>query len=159
MVPYPCPIPAALLKGPPAAQALLRGDGAHPRLRGEALFYPFGAGTLLLVRILGLPRDGFFALHIHQQGDCRTGGDLPFHRAGGHYNPGGLPHPDHAGDLPVILSSGGRALALFYTGRFRPGQVVGRSMVLHDGPDDYRTQPAGDSGPPIACGAISAIAR
>ena len=154
MTQHPDSLSALLPEGPPAARALLRGDGAHPRLRGEALFYPFGPGTLLLVRVQGLPRDGFFALHIHQAGDCGTGGDLAFSRTGGHYNPHGLPHPCHAGDLPVLLSSGGLALCLCYTGRFSPGQVTGRSAVLHNGPDDYRSQPAGDSGPPIACGVI-----
>ena len=154
MTQHPDSLSALLPEIPPAARALLRGDGAYPRLRGEVLFYPWGQGTLLLVRILGLPRDGFFALHIHQAGNCHTGGDLAFSRAGGHYNPNGQPHPYHAGDLPVVLSSGGLALALCYTGRFSPGEVAGRSVVLHGGPDDYRTQPSGNSGPPIACGVI-----
>ena len=158
MADHPCPLPQVLLQGAPTARALLRGDSAHPRLLGEALFYPFLEGTLVLIRALGLPGDGFFAVHIHEYGACRTGGDLAFHPAGGHYNPRGLPHPDHAGDLPVLLSSRGRAYALCYTGRFRPGQVVGRSVVLHAGPDDYRSQPAGDSGGRIACGVIEGAA-
>lgn len=157
MLDYPCRVPRALLEGVPTARALLRGDGAHPTLRGEVLFYPFQEGSLLLIRALGLPRDGFFALHIHELGDCCTGGDLPFHCAGGHYNPTGEPHPGHAGDLPVVLSNDGRVYAIYYTGRFRPDQVLGRSVILHDGPDDYRSQPAGDSGGRIACGRIEAL--
>ena len=57
-----------------------------------------------------------------------------------------------------LLSSGGRALSLVYTGRFQPGQVLGRSVVLHALPDDYRSQPTGAAGSRIACGVISPVA-
>ena len=150
----PCRLPRVLLEGRPAARALLRGSDAHPFLRGDALFYPWQGGSLLLVRAVGLPGDGFFALHIHTFGSCRTGGDVAFLGAGDHFNPRGLPHPFHAGDLPVLLSSGGRALSVTYTGRFTPGQAVGRSMVLHALPDDYRSQPTGAAGACITCGVI-----
>ena len=135
-----CRLPRVLLDGRPAARALLCGSNAHPGLRGEALFYPYQDGTLLLIRALGLPGDGFYACHIHALGDCCTGGDVAFHCAGPHYDPEGREHPNHAGDLPVLLSSGGRALSLVYTGRFQPGQVLGRCglsrarMACHAGP-------------------------
>ena len=153
-----CRLPRVLLDGRPAARALLCGSNAHPGLRGEALFYPYQDGTLLLIRALGLPWDGFYACHIHALGDCCTGGDVAFHCAGPHYDPEGREHPNHAGDLPVLLSSGGRALSLVYTGRFQPGQVLGRSVVLHALPDDYRSQPTGAAGSRIACGVISPVA-
>ena len=110
------------------------------------------------IAALGLPGDGFYACHIHALGDCCTGGDVAFHCAGPHYDPEGREHPNHAGDLPVLLSSGGRALSLVYTGRFQPGQVLGRSVVLHALPDDYRSQPTGAAGGRIACGVISPVA-
>lgn len=153
-----CRLPRVLLDGRPAARALLCGSNAHPGLRGEALFYPYQDGTLLLIRALGLPGDGFYACRIHALGDCCTGGDVAFHCAGPHYDPEGREHPNHAGDLPVLLSSGGRALSLVYTGRFQPGQVLGRSVVLHALPDDYRSQPTGAAGGRIACGVISPVA-
>ena len=68
-----CRLPRVLLDGRPAARALLCGSNAHPGLRGEALFYPYQDGTLLLIRALGLPGDGFYACHIHALGDCCTG--------------------------------------------------------------------------------------
>lgn len=157
MLDHPCRLPYPLVEGQPAARALVMGDGAHPDLRGEVLFYPYQEGSLLLVRMTGLPADGFFGFHIHELGDCCTGGDIPFHCAGGHYNPGGASHPYHAGDLPVLLSSGGRAYMILYTGRFRPQEVVGRSAVIHAQADDYRSQPAGDSGERIGCGEIEAV--
>lgn len=149
--------PWVLIEGRPAARALVRGELSHPELMGEVFFYPFHQGCLVLARITGLPGDGFFAFHIHEHGDCRSGGDEPFSLAGGHYNPSGSPHPDHAGDMPVLLSSKGQAYALFYTGRFRPKDVLNRSVIIHEKPDDFRTQPSGDSGERIACGKIEAV--
>ncbi len=149
----PVPLPYALER-PPKARALLRGSAAYPELRGEVLFYPFLNGSLLLTRVTGLPGDGFFGLHIHEKGDCCTGGDTPFYWAGGHWNPPGAQHPGHAGDLPVLLADGGLAYAMVYTGRFTPEEAVGRAVIVDDMPDDYRTQPAGDSGERIACGVI-----
>lgn len=146
-----------LVEGKAEARALVHGGPDHPSLIGEVLFYPFHTGSLVVVRITGLPGSGFFGLHIHEHGDCRNGGDVPFFAAGGHYNPESQPHPNHAGDLPVLLSSGGHAYAIVYTGRFQPKAVIGRSVIVHDKPDDYRSQPAGDSGTRIACGVIEAV--
>lgn len=65
-------------------------------------------------------------------------------------------HPRHAGDLPPVLSNDGTAWMEIYTGRFYPMDVVGRTIVLHEMPDDFKTQPSGDSGMKIACGEIKA---
>lgn len=154
MTDHPCRLPPPLIEGQPAARALVRGDAAHPELMGEVLFYDYQDGTLLLARMAGLPGDGFFGFHIHESGDCCTGGDIPFHCAGPHYDIGGHTHPSHTGDLPALLSDGGRAYMVVYTGRFRPSEVMGRSVMVHAGPDDYHSQPAGDSGARIACGPI-----
>lgn len=152
----PIPLPCTLER-PPEARALVKGSAAYPELRGEVLFYPFLNGSLLLARITGLPGSGFFGFHIHAHADCRTGGDTAFHSAGGHWDPAGVPHPGHAGDLPVLLADHGLACAMVYTGRFTPAQAVGRSVIIHSRPDDYRSQPAGDSGERIACGAVEAL--
>ena len=141
----------------PTARALLRGDPSHPQLIGEVLFSPYGRGTLVVARLLGLPKPGFLGFHIHEKGDCSTGGDVAFSGAGGHYDPHGVPHPWHAGDLPPILSlADGTALMAVYTDRFTPSDVIGRSVVVHDLPDDLHSQPAGNSGMRIACGLIEA---
>lgn len=143
---------------PPVARALLRGDLSHPQLVGETLFFPYGRGTLVVARVLGLPSPGFHGFHIHEKGDCSTGGDVPFAQAGGHYDPKGASHPWHAGDLPPLLaSSDGTALLAVYTDRFQPAEVVGRSVIVHDMPDDLHSQPAGNSGTRIACGIIEAV--
>lgn len=140
----------------PTAYARFSGDAAHPSLQGEALFYSYGqTGTLVIVRAAGLPPSRFLALHIHTAGSCMSGGDIAFAHAGGHYNPSGRAHPHHSGDLPPILSTEtGTALLAVYTDRFTPEEVIGRTVVIHAQPDDFRSQPAGDSGARIACGVV-----
>ena len=75
-------------------------------------------------------------------------------KAGAHYNPDNQLHGNHAGDLPVIFSNNGTAIMDVFTSRFRPKDVVGRSVIIHQNPDDYRTQPTGASGKKLACGII-----
>lgn len=143
---------------PPVARAFLRGDETHPQLTGEVLLAPYGRGTLLLARVVGLFPAGFHGFHIHAVGSCATGGDVPFSSAGGHYDLHGVLHPWHGGDLPPLLSAAnGSALLSTYTDRFHPQDVIGRSVVIHSGPDDFSTQPAGNSGGRIACGVIEAF--
>lgn len=151
----------------PGAYARIRGGPLAPEIRGGVAFYPAAGGTLVCVDVSGLPpyRPGAgerppigpHGFHIHENGTCEAGDPRdPFQAAGGHWNPDGQPHGNHAGDFPVLFSNGGRALTCFYTNRFSPRDVVGRSIVIHQHPDDYRSQPAGDAGPRLACGVIEA---
>lgn len=131
------------------AMAILKGEG---KLRGTAKFYSVPGGTLVAAEMTGLPKEGgFFALHIHQGSSCAGAG---FADTGGHFDPEGNPHPGHAGDLPPLLAMNGRAFLAVETDRFFVADVVGRTVVLHSGPDDFRTQPAGAAGEKIACGVI-----
>ena len=139
---------------PTMAEAKVWGGEAAPGVRGTVRFWPRPAGTLVVAQIEGLPGSeaGFFALHIHETGDCRGNG---FPNTGGHYNPGQMPHPMHAGDLPPLLRRrDGKAWLAVVTDRFRVRDIVGRSVVIHSHPDDFRTQPSGDSGAKIGCGVI-----
>ena len=97
---------------------------------------------------------GFFALHIHEGGDC---GGTDFSDTGGHFNPEAQEHPRHAGDLPPLLSVGGHAFLSVETGRFTPCEVSGRTVVIHGSADDFHTQPAGNAGKKIACGVIRRV--
>ena len=63
-------------------------------------------------------------------------------------------HPFHAGDLPPILSANGIGILSVFTDAFRVVDIIERSIILHDGPDDFTSQPSGMSGNKIACGVI-----
>ena len=71
-------------------------------------------------------------------------------------NPTNQPHPMHAGDMPSLLASGGMAFSAFYTNRFYPEDIVGKVVVIHANPDDFKSQPSGNPGAMIACGEIIA---
>lgn len=81
----------------------------------------------------------------------------PFPNTGNHYNPGNVPHPEHAGDLPPLLSNNGYAWMTFYTGRINIEDVAGRSLIIHSMRDNFTSQPSGDSGDKIGCGVIEEI--
>jgi len=141
----------------PNAVARLRGGEETPRIWGEVKFYQTRSGVLVIADVSGLPdgsESGFFALHIHEGDSC---GGEGFSDTGGHYNPSGVPHPHHAGDLPPLLSCGGRAYLAVRTNRFQVQEVIGRTVVIHGGTDDFHTQPAGNAGVKIACGVIQPL--
>lgn len=56
------------------------------------------------------------------------------------------PHGNHAGDFPVLFSNGGRARMRLFTSKFKVRDIIGKSVIIHENPDDYRSQPAGNSG-------------
>ncbi|MGM9641657.1 MAG: superoxide dismutase family protein [Eubacteriales bacterium] len=138
----------------PSAIAYVRGGTDAPRLVGTVKFYQLQGGVLVEAEIYGLPStdtSGFFGFHIHGGPGCSGEG---FSGTGSHYNPRGVEHPLHAGDLPPLLSSGGRAYMAVMTDRFRVSDIIGKTVVIHSSPDDFVTQPAGNSGKKIACGEI-----
>ena len=137
----------------PDAVAQIRGGVEAPQLTGCVQFYQENGCVLIEARISGLPKSdtGFFGFHIHQGESC-SGAD--FSGTGSHYNPTGQTHPKHAGDLPPLLSNEGMAYLAFVTGRFIPKEVIGRTIIIHDMPDDFTSQPSGNAGRKIACGEI-----
>lgn len=173
------PMPLELLTSPlmrqaarmghrPQAFAQLMGSRDYPNVKGLVLFSPVPGGTMVEVSVQGLPpyapaREGKapigpFGFHLHDGDSCQPrDGAEPFSAAKGHYNPDNQPHGNHAGDFPVLFSNGGKAQMSFFTDRFRPGQIVDKTVMIHLHPDDYRTQPAGDSGTRIACGVVRRI--
>ncbi len=146
-----------LLRSRPQAAAEISGSEAYPDISGIARFYQTPMGVIVYAEITGLPKeDRVFGFHIHEGDSC---GGADFSDAGGHYNPDGGAHPYHAGDLPPLFGNDGYALALFLTDRFSVSEVVGRTMIVHGSPDDFTTQPAGNSGERIACGIIKQLGR
>ncbi len=148
------------------AVAQIRGGPLAPDLNGYVYFWDVPGGTQVLAAVSGLPpyrpaRDdqppiGPHGFHLHEFGDCTVGDPSdPFQAAGGHWNPDGQPHGNHAGDFPVLFSNRGRAEISFFTDRFRVMDIIGKAVVIHQNPDDYRSQPAGDSGKRLGCGIVN----
>lgn len=137
----------------PTAAAKIRGGPDYPGVKGMVRLFRCCNGTILEVELTGLPEtdSGFFALHIHEGSSC-TGKDFP--ETGGHWNPGKQMHPNHAGDLPVLLGNHGSAYMKVFTGRFLIEEIIGKTVIIHSGPDDFHTQPSGNAGAKIACGLI-----
>ncbi len=151
-----------LAENRPNAYANIRGDAEHPHLYGIVKFYDTKlAGVLVEAEIFGLPSlsrsfaGSFFGFHIHENGNCRK----PFDQTGGHYNPDNAKHPDHAGDLPPLLGNHGFAYSVFFTQRFLIKDILGKSIIIHSSPDDFTSQPSGNSGTKIACGIIEKNSR
>lgn len=150
---------------PSRAFAEIRGSNLAPDLNGYAVFMEVPYGTEVFVELSGLPNYepaqgdenpiGPHGFHINEHGTCEIGDpEDPFQQAGEHWNPDNQPHGHHAGDFPVLFSNNGYARMSFFTHRFRPEDIIGRTVLIHQNPDDYRTQPAGDSGKRIGCGVI-----
>lgn len=132
----------------PGAMACVSGG---PGIQGRLIFHQHCGGVLVTAKISGLPRDGFYGLHIHDGGDC---GGKEYSNTGTHYDPTGASHPNHAGDLPPLLSCDGIAQMSVLTGRFRVDEIIGKTVVIHANADDLTSQPSGNSGQKIACGVI-----
>lgn len=153
----------SVLCGRPQAEASITGSERYPELSGTVRFYQTGKGVIVWAEISGLPhsehpcQDRIFGFHIHKGTDCAGNMDDPFADAMSHYDPSGCMHPYHAGDLPPLFENNGFAFSLFLTNRFSVNEVIGRTVIIHDHPDDFTTQPSGNSGTKIACGVIQRI--
>lgn len=78
-----------------------------------------------------------------------------FADAKAHYNPQNCPHPYHAGDLPPLIENNGYSYMRVFLNKFKIKDIIGKVIIIHDMPDDFTTQPSGNSGTKIACGKIT----
>lgn len=145
----------------PKALAYVAGNESFPQLNGMVKFYPAPQqkGLLVEAEFFNLPNsmegstNAFFGFHIHENGDCSNS----FQNTGSHYNPLGLAHPFHAGDMPPLMSNNGYAWMAFFDARITIEEILGKSLIVHRLPDDFTTQPSGDAGEKIACGIIEPV--
>jgi Cu-Zn family superoxide dismutase len=128
---------------------------------GTVNFVQKGDKVAVTAKVSGLA-PGSHGFHIHEKGDCSSGDGMS---AGGHFNPQAKPHahpatPDrHAGDMPMLVAdSYGEATLTVELDVITIGagatDIVGRSVIVHKDPDDFKTQPTGNSGARVACGVI-----
>lgn len=147
------------------AEAVLR--DASGAVRGDAVLIQLDQGIRLILRAQGMT-PGVKAAHIHMVGRCDGPG---FTSAGGHWNPLGREHGrdnpagQHMGDMPnLIVGQDGTGLleVIVTDGRIDDSHIAlldqdGAAVMIHAGPDDYHSDPAGDAGSRIACGIIEPI--
>jgi Cu-Zn family superoxide dismutase len=149
---------------PPPAKAIKAICILYPtqgnNVSGTVTFTQTDKGVLVIADIQGLSK-GKHGIHIHEFGDCSsTDGSS----AGGHYNPEGKTHGGpmdmsrHMGDMGNLVADESGKAHLEYTDAviklYGPDSIIGRSVVVHKGEDDLKSQPAGNSGPRVACGII-----
>jgi Cu-Zn family superoxide dismutase len=129
---------------------------------GEATFEQAGDKVRVIVFAQGLKPNAEHGLHIHEAGDCSSGDGMS---AKGHFNPQGKPHGHptsadrHAGDMPMVKADGSGNASLsadldIITVAPGPNSIVGRGLIVHVAPDDYKTQPTGNAGARSACAVI-----
>ena len=131
---------------------------------GTATFTAAGKdGIRIRLEITGLKAQSSHGLHVHEKGDCSAPDATS---AGPHFALPGQQHgpmdgDTHAGDLGNITAdASGKVSTTLSVPESKltlapgPRSVVGRALVVHGKADDLKSQPAGDSGPRIACGVI-----
>lgn len=145
-----------LFSNPVSAKADISGNG----ISGKVEFIQLEDKVLVTADINGLPKEmsdckcGVFGFHIHEGGSCTGTADDPYENTKGHYDTDNCPHPCHAGDMPPLFGNKGSAWMAFITDRFEVKNIIGKTVVIHSKPDDFTTQPSGNSGKKIACGVI-----
>ena len=142
------------------AKAYIKGSSQYPNISGIVYFKETKNGILVTAQINGLPKSTnkyagrFFGFHIHNGTSCTGNTQDEFANAGTHYNPNNYLHPFHAGDLPPLLENNGCAYMQVLVNKFKIDDIIGKAIIIHDSPDDFTSQPSGNSGNKIACGII-----
>lgn len=150
---------ACAAKGPTAEAVIAPTKGNTAA--GSMTFAQDGKTLLVKGMFTGLT-PGAHGFHIHEKGDCSAPDGTS---AGGHFNPTGAKHGSpsvmdhHLGDMPM-LTAGADGSAKFearldgLTVADGPTSVLNRSVIIHAQPDDFTTQPTGNSGARVGCGVI-----
>jgi superoxide dismutase, Cu-Zn family len=137
-----------------------RGNTAAGLLR----FVQNGDKVQVSGEVSGLKPGAEHGFHVHEKGDCASGDGMS---TGGHFNPVASAHGQyghgahHVGDLPSLKADAQGVAKIDFTSTsltLKPGasSIVDKGLIVHRDPDDYKTQPTGNSGPRVACAVIRA---
>src|SRR5262245_16176530 len=161
-----CAMPGQAISKEPTPAAVARvAPTQGNKVTGTLALSPSSKGVHITGTIEGLKPNAEFGFHVHEKGDCTAPDGSS---AGGHFNPTQAQHGNptgathHAGDMPNIKSNGDGVAQVDTTaaGTSLHGDpatdVMGKAIIVHEGPDDYATQPSGNSGKRVACGVIAA---
>ncbi|NAS11627.1 superoxide dismutase family protein [Poritiphilus flavus] len=131
---------------------------------GEVLFTEKDGRVKMVARLSGLS-EGEHAIHIHEKADCSSADGKS---TGGHWNPTHEPHGKwgaaegyHKGDIGnFVANAEGYATVEFDTDQWCMGcddpnkNIIGKAVIVHQGVDDFTSQPSGAAGARISCTGI-----
>lgn len=144
-----------------SAKAYIKGGKKYPKIDGVVTFRETKNGVLITAKVTGLPQSNdhctgrFFGFHIHEGTSCTGTLNDEFANAKSHLNTTNCPHPFHVGDLPPLIENNGYAYMHVLVNKFKIKDILGKLVIIHDLPDDFTSQPSGNSGTKIACGKIA----
>ena len=152
------------MAGGPRAEARLA-PTTGSTTTGTVRFRQAGDKVLVSGEIRGLQPNTEHGFHVHEKGDCSSGDGMS---AGGHFNPTGMPHGQHmqgmhhTGDLPSLVANANGVVEFNFESKTIAigsgvNDIVGKGLIVHRDPDDYKTQPTGNAGPRLACAVISRV--
>ncbi len=146
----------------PVLKSKINSVGDKPMPMGQMYLRPVEGGMQVFGKLMGLPPGKTVAVHIHETGSCSNMGKA----AGGHFNPANKPHghpnsqDSHAGDMPNVTADANGVAMLNFVNTDITADMSGansvyrRAIIVHNGVDDYVSQPSGNAGDRIACGVI-----
>lgn len=154
---------ASGMSGPRAVAQLQSTTGNSAA--GTVNFSQRGDKVLVSGEVRGLKPNAEHGFHVHEKGDCSSGDGMS---TGGHFNPGGQPHGSHsdmahhAGDLPSLKADANGVAKFSFESKTIAivsgmNNIVGKGLIVHRDPDDFKTQPTGNAGPRLACAVIALV--
>lgn len=137
---------------------------SESKVTGEATFTEENGKVIMKATFSGLS-EGEHAIHLHEKADCSSADGTS---TGGHWNPTFQPHGKwgaeegyHKGDIGnFVADAEGNATVDFATDEWCIGcddetkNILGKAVIVHQGVDDYTSQPSGDAGARISCAGI-----
>lgn len=131
---------------------------------GQVMFKQNGDEVTMTANMSGLS-EGTHAIHIHEKADCSSADGTS---AGGHWNPTGQPHGKwgdeggyHKGDIGNFeVGEDGKGMVQMTTDEWCMGcgddskDIMGKAIIVHEGTDDFTSQPSGAAGSRVSCGGI-----
>lgn len=129
------------------------------------VFFKEQNGMVTMTAVMNGLNEGIHAIHIHEKADCSSPDGKS---AGGHWNPTAQPHgkwksPEgyHKGDIGNFeVGDDGKGTITMSTDEWCIGcedpnkDILGKGIIVHEGTDDFVTQPTGDAGGRVSCGGI-----
>lgn len=122
-------------------------------------------GVVTMIAVMGGLSEGMHAIHLHEKSDCSSPDGKS---SGGHWNPTAAPHGKwgasegyHKGDVGNFTAdANGNGTVTFVTDEWCIGcgdankDILGKAVIVHQGVDDFTSQPSGAAGSRVSCGAV-----